>query len=74
MSLRFSSSVSSNHVGAGKLVPRRMIVVSQKSKSNPSIRLLLLRSVPVTGEVPRWRIHEYSLWNANPARLVMNGL
>jgi len=33
-----------------------------------------LTYVPVTGDVPRCRIHEYSLCNANPARLVMNGL
>src|ERR1035438_9469180 len=25
------------------------------------------------GDVPRWRLIAYSLWNANPARLEMNG-
>src|SRR5437899_9134884 len=49
------------------------ILVSQNAKSKPSMRLLLLRSVP-SGAVPRCLIQEYSLWKANPARLDMNGL
>src|SRR5258708_28118462 len=46
--------------------PNRLPLNSQKSKSNPSIKLLELKSVPNTAKEPGGRIHEYSYSYSTP--------